>query len=558
MRRWKALMMALLFVAVPGAIALSQGTDNTPETAGIDVQGFDSDTEGVRLTFDSFGALEEDAPNPNGGIAPAGTRFTDIFTLDNFSEFGLSDLTFEQIQTLSGQPVEDAPLTEATVIERSTPEEIADAVPGLNERAIESVPVFDELAEAQGVDRSDTNGTIGEIVPRITGTIGEAAEITENFSISDIQGLFEAVKVGSLPGGGSNKIGDIPGLGGIAIIDITSIKDLLAPFDIGWAGGENFDSPCEMPWDCEEKPTVTNSASGGWQQGEIPCGGPDCSHIEIRRRGGPLAQVNYKWFTKEQEWVPGGNGWLCLTEPVGRYPLGIRRFKFVVTGIDEKTGEAKFGLYVYVDGPFGLQSANCFGPFPIPIFGTRKEGQLVLFGLSRRDPVDQLATLAQQLRRASSGAGPSRGRTPEQPSTPPPDIGPPEECPDVEIPQFGRPAVGTFTSGWGWRWGRFHSGVDIANAIGTPVVASWCGRLVANYWDPRGGGIVYKVDHGNGFSTQYLHNNDYSQLPIGAVVKKGQYLGPMGSTGHSTGPHTHFEIIEYGQKVNPKNYIRLN
>lgn len=70
---------------------------------------------------------------------------------------------------------------------------------------------------------------------------------------------------------------------------------------------------------------------------------------------------------------------MCKKEPTGRFPFG-KNPKVVVEKINEQTGEVEFALYFSVDGPFGAESAHCFGPFPMPFFGTRKEGELVLFG----------------------------------------------------------------------------------------------------------------------------------------------------------------------------------
>jgi murein DD-endopeptidase MepM/ murein hydrolase activator NlpD len=131
----------------------------------------------------------------------------------------------------------------------------------------------------------------------------------------------------------------------------------------------------------------------------------------------------------------------------------------------------------------------------------------------------------------------------------------PTECPPGDR-NFGWPANGTFTSGYGMRWGRMHWGIDVANGIGTPVVASLCGRLVFNQWDDSGFGNLYVVDHGDGWETFYAHNDQPSKLPIGSVVKRGEFLGPMGTTGRSTGPHTHFEIRHKGARLNPMDYLR--
>ena len=117
--------------------------------------------------------------------------------------------------------------------------------------------------------------------------------------------------------------------------------------------------------------------------------------------------------------------------------------------------------------------------------------------------------------------------------------------------RFVWPTSGTITQRFSW----YHPGVDIANSIGTPDVAADSGRVIYAGWDTAGYGNMVLVDHGNGFETRYAH---MSQIMVisGQNIGRGQQIGKMGSTGHSTGPHTHFEIILNGVHVNPLNYLK--
>ncbi|AYC28979.1 murein hydrolase activator EnvC family protein [Paenisporosarcina cavernae] len=138
--------------------------------------------------------------------------------------------------------------------------------------------------------------------------------------------------------------------------------------------------------------------------------------------------------------------------------------------------------------------------------------------------------------------------------------------PAVSSGTWTRPAAGRFTSGYGGRdigeGGEFHYGVDIANSIGTPIVAAADG--VVSYAAPLSTfGNVVMVTHsidGQIYTTVYAHMSAFSSS-VGQVVQKGQIIGRMGNTGRSTGPHTHFEIhIGYwaGQShgsVNPTRYV---
>ena len=106
------------------------------------------------------------------------------------------------------------------------------------------------------------------------------------------------------------------------------------------------------------------------------------------------------------------------------------------------------------------------------------------------------------------------------------------------------PAKGVFTSPYGWRWGRMHKGIDIANNVGTPILAAKDGFVTYAGWS-SGYGYLVEMSHRDGSSTRYAHN---SRL----LVKKGQFvpqasrISLMGSTGRSTGPHLHFEIRRPG------------
>lgn len=113
------------------------------------------------------------------------------------------------------------------------------------------------------------------------------------------------------------------------------------------------------------------------------------------------------------------------------------------------------------------------------------------------------------------------------------------------------PAKGTLTSGYGWRWGRMHKGIDVANSTGTPVVASAEGRIEKAGWNKGGYGNLVEIRHPDGSTTRYAHNSKILVQP-GQQVNQGETIALMGSTGHSTGPHTHFEIHPSGKgAVNP-------
>ena len=114
------------------------------------------------------------------------------------------------------------------------------------------------------------------------------------------------------------------------------------------------------------------------------------------------------------------------------------------------------------------------------------------------------------------------------------------------------PVRGCLTSKFGWRWGRMHSGVDLAAATGTPVRAVANGTVVTAGWC-GGYGLLIKIKHGNYYSL-YGH---LSQILVhsGENVYPGGTIGLVGATGHAYGSHLHFELEKSGYKINPLPYI---
>lgn len=117
------------------------------------------------------------------------------------------------------------------------------------------------------------------------------------------------------------------------------------------------------------------------------------------------------------------------------------------------------------------------------------------------------------------------------------------------------PTQGTVTSGYGWRWGRMHRGVDVAGPVGTPIVAAGAGVVQQAGWNSGGYGNLVEIRHPDGSMTRYAHNNRLN-VSSGQSVRQGQQIAEMGSTGYSTGPHLHFEVHLNGQgAVNPVAYL---
>ncbi len=123
---------------------------------------------------------------------------------------------------------------------------------------------------------------------------------------------------------------------------------------------------------------------------------------------------------------------------------------------------------------------------------------------------------------------------------------------------FAWPAAGTLTSRFGRRWGRMHKGIDIAGPVGTPINAAADGTVIAAGWSSGGYGNLVEVRHNDGTTTRYGHNSRLS-VSVGQIVRQGQQVAEMGSTGHSTGSHLHFEIRPSGgDAVNPIAHLPAN
>ena len=129
-----------------------------------------------------------------------------------------------------------------------------------------------------------------------------------------------------------------------------------------------------------------------------------------------------------------------------------------------------------------------------------------------------------------------------------------------EIHPEGRPvAKGFISSYFGERADpfdgleAFHKGVDFAGSVGSPVTAVAAG-VVTWAGERAGYGKLVEINHGDGFTTRYGHN-ERTLVSVGQTVKRGESVALMGSTGRSTGPHVHFEVLRNGRQVDPLSFI---
>jgi murein DD-endopeptidase MepM/ murein hydrolase activator NlpD len=115
------------------------------------------------------------------------------------------------------------------------------------------------------------------------------------------------------------------------------------------------------------------------------------------------------------------------------------------------------------------------------------------------------------------------------------------------------PVGGPVTSEFGYRWGRLHAGLDIGAGTGTPIHAAKSGTVIFS-GQQNGYGNVIIISHGGGLTTLYGHQSRLAARD-GDEVSTGDVIGYVGSTGHSTGPHLHFETRVNGSPQNPRRFL---
>jgi peptidoglycan hydrolase-like protein with peptidoglycan-binding domain len=120
--------------------------------------------------------------------------------------------------------------------------------------------------------------------------------------------------------------------------------------------------------------------------------------------------------------------------------------------------------------------------------------------------------------------------------------------------RFLRPVHGPVTSGFGQRWGRLHAGIDFGASTGTAVGAAGRGTVVSAGWNSGGYGNLVVIQHRLGFQTWYAHLSAVN-VRAGQSVAGGTRIGSVGSTGHSTGPHLHFEVRHNSTPIDPAPYL---
>ncbi|CAN5482989.1 M23 family metallopeptidase [soil metagenome] len=124
----------------------------------------------------------------------------------------------------------------------------------------------------------------------------------------------------------------------------------------------------------------------------------------------------------------------------------------------------------------------------------------------------------------------------------------------LQRPLFVKPTNGIYTSGFGYRWGALHGGIDLANSIGTPIVAVTDG-VVTDVGPTAGYGAWVKIRGADGTVTLYGHVNTWL-VSVGERVMAGDEIATIGNRGNSTGPHCHFEVLLNGtDRIDPVPWL---
>ncbi|WP_299491588.1 M23 family metallopeptidase [Acaryochloris sp. IP29b_bin.137] len=501
-------------------------------------------------SFADFGAITESGSIQSAYGFPgvswtAGTRPEDIITLGSIQQTGVGEFTFGQILNESGINLDGLILKDFPLLANSTLEQAADAT--------NNDPDFLDNVLIDG-------NTVGEAISQGEGTKTLAQKLGIEKPLQDIQKVQDAV-INKLNQWESQAIGAIPGLSAVpfarypaqlantslAAISLFAKADLI--LDRAEKGVDNTVTGSD-----KEKTKFNTPCPFARQQA--------CGHVELK----DFVSTNMagkRWINGKHQKVRGGSGVLGAIfgnkEPTGRLPFGPGSpFKLVLTKTDESTDKASFSAYFQLCEFLAGCTGYNIGPFPLYSVGI--DG-VIWMGVNPTD-----------FGKVPFGFDPSVVGPPGSSTGVPPlyspvgsnsgGIGDPGKCADANRsrPTYLWPAKGLFTSGFGQRsspggiGSSWHAGVDVAAPIGTSIIAGEGGEII---YSARRGGYGYTVMlrvECTGHVLLYGHNSRLLVRP-GQPVKKGQVIALMGSTGISTGPHSHFEVRIGGEPVNPIHYL---
>lgn len=513
------------------------------------------------VSFSTFDAIEEPgqiAIGPDRVISwEAGTRPEVLITLGDIQQTGAQDFSLGQIFTQGGTNIEDYVLADFPLLANSTLENAAEAT-GNDPEFLDNVLLDGD--------------TIGEAIEKGDGGKTLAEKIGIDTPLKEIEKVQDTV-IGKLEKWESEAIGKIPGLSAVPFARYPAqlANQSLASISLF--------AEADLILDAAEK-GIDNTISGSDKEKtkfQTPCPFAQqqaCGHIEFGRAF-PVAKAmrGKRWINGKHQKVRGGSGALGAIfgnkEPTGRLPFGPGSpFKLVLTETNEQEDKASFSAYFQ----FCKFLAGCtgynIGPFPLYSVTIRPgKGGTVWLGVNPEDfgkiPIGfdpavvsspdgatsaNPAALYSQVGSAATGGFGDEGRCADANRSRPTYLWPAR---GIKTSPFGpRPSPGGIGS-------TYHEGVDVAAPTGTPIVAGEGG--IVEFSDYRGGlgySVFMRVEC-TGHQLRYGHNSRLLVKP-GQKVKKGQIIALMGSTGNSTGPHSHFEVRVGGYAVDPEIYLSGN
>lgn len=476
-----------------------------------------------------------------------GDRPEDLLTLGDIDQLGVGDLTLQDISDRTGIDISTLTLEDYPLLADSTLEDVADAV-GNDPAFLDTLLVSENKTVGEAINDGDSKKTLAETlgidkplkdIAKVQDAVIKKLTEYKNAAVSEIPGLPQ-LPFASYPAQLANQ--------SLAAISLFAKADLI--LDKAEQGIDN---------------TVTGSEKEktGFQ---TPCPPlSPCGHVELKD-GVSVNMAGKRWINGKHQKVRGGSGALGAIfegkEPTGRLPFGPGSpFKLVLTGTNELTDKASFSAYFqYCAFLAGCTGYN-IGPFPLYTAGI--DGNIWL-GVNPNQfgqiPIGFDPAVGQGTDLSNPG-GQSGSYSPV--GGDPGGFGDPGRCADANrsSPTYLWPARGVVTSEFGFRTSpggfgsSYHRGIDVAAPIGTPVMAGEGGVVTYSKWNPYGFGNTVEIQvECTGHRLLYAHNNSLN-VTLGQKVKKGQQIATMGSTGLSTGPHTHFEVHTAAGQVNPRFFL---
>lgn len=476
-----------------------------------------------------------------------GDRPEDLLTLGDIDQLGVGDLTLQDISDRTGIDISTLTLEDYPLLADSSLEDVSDAV-GNDSAFLDTLLVSENKTVGEAISDGDGKKTLAETlgidkplkdIAKVQDAVIKKLTEYKNAAISEIPGLPQ-LPFAQYPAQLANQ--------SLAAISFFAKADLI--LDKAEQGIDN---------------TITGSEKEktGFQ---TPCPPfSPCGHVELKDSVS-VNMAGKRWINGKHQKVRGGSGALGAIfenkEPTGRLPFGPGSpFKLVLTGTNELTDKASFSAYFKYETLLAGSTGYNIGPFPLYTAGINGSiwlgvnpaqfGQIPIgFDPAVGQGTDLSNTSGRPGLYSPVGSGPK-------------GVGKKGECASKN--KGGRikylyPAKGVTTSLFGWRGppclgcSSFHNGLDVAAPVGTPIIAGEGGTVIFSGWANGLGNAVFIQVQCTGHVLGYGHNNR-NNVKVGNKVKKGQQIAEMGSTGLSTGPHSHFIVEVNGNPVDPLNFL---